>query len=211
MRKPLFYVLFILSVLVFSWESQLSAQSVAGGTIPDEAIRLRIIANSDSPEDQWLKRKIRDEIVQYLGRWANEVKDIEESRNLITSNMPEIKKIVRDTMNRYGYTYAADVTLGVVPFPTKMYGNQVYPAGDYEALRIVLGDGKGQNWWCVLFPPLCFIDIANGTSVEAPEMTNNGEELTQTRELTNDTEVEIRFFVADVIKKGMEWIEKNTN
>lgn len=148
-----------------------NSKSNTNNLIPAEAIRLRVIANSDSAQDQWLKRKVRDEVVTEMKQWALQPKHIEEAREMIQSRLPLFKQIAQQTLHTYGVRDSVDVTFAKVPFPTKLYGDQVYPAGEYEALRITIGEGKGENWWCVLFPPLCFIDMSSGEAIpkEVPE------------------------------------------
>ena len=133
--------------------------------IPKQALRLRIIANSDSTADQNTKRAVRDAIVLKVAGLLKNAKTPSQARAIVRSDLPQLRTIALDVVRKRGYTYPVTANVGIVPFPTKIYGNQVYPAGNYEALRIVLGQGKGQNWWCVLFPPLCFIDIADGDAV----------------------------------------------
>lgn len=137
--------------------------------IPEAAIRLRILANSDQLEDQMVKRKVRDEIVKEMNSWVRKPKSIQEARLAVNTHLPRFQEIADKTVARYGYTYPVKVDFGQVPFPTKLYGNQVYAAGNYEALRITLGKGEGGNWWCVLFPPLCFVDMSNGDAVPKQE------------------------------------------
>ncbi|WP_082311060.1 stage II sporulation protein R [Paenibacillus sp. FJAT-27812] len=167
-RRSYGFIVFAIIILIMSWEAQKMDAAVAGGEIPQEAIRLRILANSDNPADQVVKRVVRDEIVKAMNGWVTGPQTIEEARQTIIANMPEIERITAKVLKSRGFEYGSAAELGMVPFPTKMYGNQVYPAGDYEALRITLGEGKGQNWWCVLFPPLCFIDAATGEASAAP-------------------------------------------
>jgi stage II sporulation protein R len=159
------YMVFALLVLLMCWEanrSQAALYLAPAGTdaavIPQESIRLRILANSDAPEDQWIKRQVRDAIIEQMNAWVTAPQGIEEARAVVTARLPELNAVVGATLEKYGFDYSYNVELGVVPFPTKMYGNQVYPAGEYEALRVSIGAAEGQNWWCVLFPPLCFVD-----------------------------------------------------
>lgn len=133
--------------------------------IPDQAIRLRILANSDRVEDQRLKRQVRDEVIKEMETWVRKPRTIEEARQVIKQHLPRFEQIAEETVARHGFSYPVQVDFGLVPFPTKLYGDKVYPAGNYEALRITLGEGKGDNWWCVLFPPLCFVDMSNGDAV----------------------------------------------
>lgn len=154
-----------LMIMMMAWEGQKSDAAVAEVSIPQDSIRLRILANSDGTQDQLVKRQIRDKIVEQMNHWVSELEDpqsLEQARTLIRKHLPELNTLVGAELEKRGIAYAFNVELGVVPFPTKMYGGTVYPAGEYEAVRITLGAGKGQNWWCVLFPPLCFIDAGSG-------------------------------------------------
>jgi stage II sporulation protein R len=133
--------------------------------IPQEALRLRIIANSDSPQDQRLKEEVRNQVVTAVARWLRDAHNAAEARAIVKQHVPQIESVVENVVRSHGFHYQVHTDVGKVPFPTKIYGNQVYPAGEYEALRVTIGAGQGQNWWCVLFPPLCFIDIADGDAV----------------------------------------------
>jgi stage II sporulation protein R len=133
--------------------------------IPNEAIRLRILANSDLDPDQALKRLVRDEVNANITTWVQELTNINDARDLLQSKQPEIQAIAEAVVKREGSTQSVNVEFGKVQFPTKLYGQFLYPAGEYEAILITLGEGKGANWWCVLFPPLCFLDFSNGLAV----------------------------------------------
>ncbi len=136
----------------------------------DEIIRFHIKANSNKEEDQALKLKIRDEILKEMGdKFANS-KSIEETRYVILNNMENIKSISEDLIAKEGKDFSVDVSLGNRKFPTRKYGNITFPAGEYETLMVSIGEGKGQNWWCVMFPPLCFVDISHSN-------TNNSEKI----------------------------------
>ena len=147
----------------------------------DEIIRFHIRANSDREEDQELKLKIRDEILKEMGDKFKGTVDLDKSREIIVANMEAMKTITEDVIQREGEDYSVDITLGQDNFPTRKYGNLVYPAGDYETLLITLGEGSGQNWWCVMFPPLCFVDITHSVAYnlenELIERTENKAEL----------------------------------
>lgn len=137
----------------------------ATAVIPDEAIRLRILANSDREADQAVKRLIRDEVNHDITGWVAELTSIKEARKVIRSHLDEIQKTAENVMAKEGLHQSVKVDFGQAAFPTKLYGQYLYPAGDYEAVIITLGEGVGANWWCVLFPPLCFLDFSNGTAV----------------------------------------------
>ncbi|MFT8322301.1 MAG: stage II sporulation protein R [Bacillus sp. (in: firmicutes)] len=133
--------------------------------IPSDAIRLRILANSDSEEDQALKRKVRDAVNKEITTWVSELTSKEEAKKLLQSKLPEIQKIAEKVVEEESENQTVKVKFGKVDFPTKLYGEFLYPAGEYEAILITLGNGEGANWWCVLFPPLCFLDFSNGVAV----------------------------------------------
>lgn len=166
--KRMMLMAFSVVVLMMSWEGQLTSANVMdNGPIPQESIRLRIIANSDSFQDQWLKREVRDALIVQMNTWAEQIGSYAEAREVVAANLPKLQQVVDKTVRDRGFSYKSAVDFGQVPFPTKLYGSYVYPAGEYEALRVQIGEAKGQNWWCVLFPPLCFIDMSNGDAVEA--------------------------------------------
>lgn len=156
---------FVLLVAMMSWEMQRVQVALASAEIPQDAIRLRILANSDEVADQAVKRKVRDAIVAQMNEWAQQPLNIYEARLVIQANLPKLEQITADVLKANGFTYSYNVELAKVPFPTKLYGDKLYPAGEYEALRITLGEGNGANWWCVLFPPLCFVDAVKGVAV----------------------------------------------
>lgn len=163
--KSLLLVAFALIVMITCWESNRSNAAVISPTIPEESIRLRILANSDSAQDQALKREIRDAIIARMQEWVIGPQTLDDAREVVKAHLPEFDILVGQMIRARGYSYSHTVELGKVPFPTKMYGNEVYPAGEYEALRVTIGSGEGQNWWCVLFPPLCFVDSLSGEAV----------------------------------------------
>ncbi|MFT8873080.1 MAG: stage II sporulation protein R [Sporolactobacillus sp.] len=148
----------------FFWESQ-SAKADQTGPIPADAIRLRILANSDSPADQAVKHTVRDAVNQNIERWVGNLKTSAQAERVIARHLPELRSIVKEELARLHADSNFRIALGKADFPTKMYGTYVYPAGHYRALVITLGEGQGANWWCVLFPPLCFLDFSNSEAV----------------------------------------------
>jgi stage II sporulation protein R len=128
-------------------------------------IRLHVLANSDTEGDQALKRKVRDAVLEYMTPYMQTSTDKTGAKKIILEHMPAIRSIAQQVVLENGYDYPVDVVLGDHQFPTKTYGNLSLPAGNYQALRILIGKAEGQNWWCVLFPPLCFVDVTSGTAV----------------------------------------------
>lgn len=135
----------------------------------DKLIRFHIRANSDREEDQALKLKVRDEILDEMEEKFSHTKSLDESRDIIRANMNNMKSITERVIDNEGEKYKVDVSLGQDKFPTRKYGDLVLPAGDYETLLITIGEGKGQNWWCVMFPPLCFVDITHSIAYNVEE------------------------------------------
>ena len=118
-------------------------------------LRLHILANSDSPEDQALKLKIRDNILSEGYFIFDGAADIDEAKNKVKNNINAIERIAAKTIVDCGYSYSVSAALEKAYFDTRYYDSFTLPAGEYEALRIVIGKGEGHNWWCVMFPPLC--------------------------------------------------------
>ncbi|MGV3463817.1 MAG: stage II sporulation protein R [Heyndrickxia sp.] len=133
--------------------------------IPKEAIRLRILANSDTPGDQALKRKVRDEVNKNITKWVQDIDSLKKAREVIKSHLPDLEQIALNVVRKENSNQSVKVEFSRVQFPTKLYGQYLYPAGKYEAILITLGKGEGANWWCVLYPPLCFLDFSNGVAV----------------------------------------------
>ncbi|MBZ9685038.1 stage II sporulation protein R [Clostridium estertheticum] len=130
--------------------------------IAGKLIRFHVIANSDDKIDQGLKLKVRDSVLKYVSPKLVDCKSIEQSRKIINNEDKNIKKIAESVINKNGFKYSVATTLSKEYFPVKTYGNITLPQGEYEAYRIIIGSGSGQNWWCVMFPPLCFVDITKG-------------------------------------------------
>lgn len=139
---------------------------VTSRSLATNFIRFHVIANSDSQEDQELKLKVRDAVLEEMAPLLKESTSIEESRNILTEQMTTMTQIATQVMAEAENNYAINVSLEMTDFPTKKYGDVVLPAGQYEALCIRIGEAKGRNWWCVMFPPLCFVDVTYGVVPE---------------------------------------------
>ncbi|SHE97400.1 stage II sporulation protein R [Seinonella peptonophila] len=179
--------------------------------IPAQAIRLRILANSNTVQDQWLKRKVRDQIVSEMKQWAQQPKTRAEARQLIRKRLPQLQEIAIETIRRYGFSYPVHLQFGRVPFPTKLYGEQVYPAGFYEALLIRIGRGEGDNWWCVLFPPLCFVEMQNGDAVQAhssASLVDNQAYAEEAKRVEQEQPPQVRFLLLDKYREWMQNLQK---
>ncbi|PYZ96098.1 stage II sporulation protein R [Alteribacter lacisalsi] len=191
-KRSTIYTMIALIVMMMSWEAQQVNPAFANdpNAIPEESIRLRILANSNAPMDQLAKRNIRDAVNVQITEWVEEIDSLDEARTLISSRLDELDQIVAEELERAGSSQSFEVSYENVQFPTKLYGNFLYPAGEYEAVLVSLGDGLGDNWWCVLFPPLCFLDFANGDAVDQEEQSGDDSESAEQQE----EEVEVTFF-----------------
>ncbi|WP_217586398.1 stage II sporulation protein R [Lentibacillus saliphilus] len=209
--KKLMFIVMMTVILIFSLPNTGVSQDASSAydyeVIPDDAIRLRILANSDQDADQQLKHEIRDAVNAQITEWVEEMTDIDAARRLIESKIPVIKETVERVLAENGSDQDHTVEYGSnVTFPVKLYGSFLYPAGEYEAVLITLGDGQGSNWWCVLFPPLCFLDFSNGTSTAENDEAEQQEDLTAESEDISDASDEeddeeggfkIKFFLFD--------------
>ncbi|MFL0267173.1 stage II sporulation protein R [Candidatus Clostridium radicumherbarum] len=171
-------------------------------SIENKIIRFHVIANSDKAEDQALKLKVRDKVLEYIAPKLKTSKSIEESRQILMQNDTNIQKIADKVIKDNGYSYKSVTMLSKEDFPVKTYGNITLPQGEYEAYRIIIGNGSGQNWWCVMFPPLCFIDITKG------EVSYKETEKAM-KEVLSQNEYEEVDNTNSLSKDGKE--EKNTN
>lgn len=171
----------LLTVLIFGWvyltvaqPTQLAAQTVNS----QDVMRLHVLANSDSDRDQQIKYKVRDVIVAYLTPKLEQINSPVEARQIIAGNQDQLVKLADEVLSQEQAGYQARLQMGEFDFPIRSYGTLLFPAGRYEAVKILLGQGAGQNWWCVLFPPLCFID---GTHAEAVTLHDTSVEVAQSQ------------------------------
>lgn len=157
--------------------NQVKAEEVM---IPNEAIRLRVIPNSNQPEDQALKEEVRDNLQKEIYELLKNTKSIEEARALIKENIHDFEIIIEDTIEESHKLETFQLNYGMNYFPKKVYKGVTYEDGYYESLVITLGKGEGDNWWCVLFPPLCLLEAD---------------------EVQEQEEVEYKFFVKEILDK----------
>lgn len=194
MKYKKLILLLSLFIISFTYIIHPLIENKAKEGFKDEIIRFHIRANSDKEEDQALKLKIRDEILKEMNDKFRDTKSIGESRRIIKDNMEEMKYITERVIEEEGRDYNVAVTLGQDNFPTRKYGNLVLPSGEYETLLITLGEGKGQNWWCVMFPPLCFVDVTHSVAY------NLEKELEMTLE-EEQPKLKLKWKTAEIVKK----------
>lgn len=124
--------------------------------ISQDILRFHVLANSDSQADQSVKLKVRDEIGRYMKGNMGQVENLKECIKETEEKLPEITRIAEEVLKREGFSYPASARVGTVDFPEKQYGSYTFPGGSYKALQITLGEGEGHNWWCVMYPNMCF-------------------------------------------------------
>lgn len=156
-------VLCILAVGLCFWLDMEQSQ------LADKMLRLHVLANSDSKEDQALKLKVRDQLLVEVGPWLEQQKDVTGVKQSLTSHIPEMTKMAEAVIAKEGYSYPVHVELEETWFPTRTYEGFALPAGKYEALRVIIGEGAGKNWWCVVFPPLCLASSTETVTDEAKD------------------------------------------
>ena len=171
----------------------------------DEVIRLHVVANSDSQEDQDIKLQVRDAVNDYLGELLADVTSVEEAKAHTQESLPKIQKVANEVLIRCGVEPDAVVTFCKETFGTRLYDTFRFPAGVYEALRVTIGEGEGQNWWCVAFPTLCvpatsegFEDVAAGAGF--PERLSDA--------LQEQESCSIRFFLLDCMGRLENFFRK---
>lgn len=135
-------------------------------TIPEDAIRLRILANSNSEYDQEIKGNVKVNIQKEIYNILKKTNDIDSARTLLKNNIDKLNNSVSDTLSKVNYPYDFNINYGYNYFPDKEYDGVIYPAGYYESILITLGSGEGDNWWCVLFPPMCLLEAEETEKVE---------------------------------------------
>ena len=162
--KRLFIILFLLFFYILI--SAFFYVDAVSSDISNSVFRLHVIANSDSKEDQELK---------YMNLISKNCTSKEDVINLAKTHQEEFKNIAQNVIKENGYNYNVNIYIGKYDFPTKTYGDISFPAGNYDCLRIEIGESQGQNWWCVMFPPLCFVDVTSGIVPEDSKslMQNN--------------------------------------
>ena len=183
------FLLFLYTtVCAFSYAENVSTD------IANSVFRLHVIANSDSKEDQDLKYKVRDSLLKYMKEICGDCKSKDEAIALVTEHQEEFKQIALQTIKDNGYSYDVNISIGNFEFPTKDYGDISLPAGYYDALRVEIGEAKGQNWWCVMFPPLCFVDVTSGVvPEESKEQLEDNLSEEEYALVSEDSDVKIQF------------------
>ena len=170
------------------------------GQIYDSVLRLHVLANSDSEGDQALKLSVRDAILADTAHLFADCKSRDEASAVVSENLPLLQMSAERAISEAGYSYPVRIELGEEEYPTKNYESACFPAGEYLSLRVLIGEGEGQNWWCVLFPPLCV--SAASESDGSVEVGLYGDQYAIVTE-TEDIKYKIRFKLLEAIEKAV--------
>lgn len=152
-RLHIWEIALLIGMAVFLISGAVSLQN--RDQLADKVVRLHILANSDSEEDQALKLRVRDRVLERATELLEQTGDRREAADVLQSHLPELERIAAEEISDCGYEYDVTAEVANTMFPTKEYDGFTLPAGEYLALRIIIGEGNGHNWWCVVFPPLC--------------------------------------------------------
>lgn len=194
-KNPIIPILMILfSVLIFA-----VMPTEAEGAIYEDTVRLHILANSDGEADQSLKLEIRDKILEKYGALLSECKTKEEAEAVAENLTEDIRRDCEGWIKEYGYGYSATVEVGTEWYGTREYESFTLPSGYYTSVRVVLGEGEGQNWWCVMFPPMC-LDIATESS---PSYTESEDSMIRLGEYS------VKFKILEAVSEVIAKFSKN--
>lgn len=196
-NKALILEISCFAAMIFAiiFSGSLSAFETDCKAVRSEVLRLHVIANSDSSEDQELKLKVRDELLRQSKTIFSPASKKESAEKAACKNLQKLLKAAEKTVRENGKDYSVCVSVGKSSFPTKVYENVTLPAGEYDAVRVVIGEGKGKNWWCVMFPPLC-LPAAEKSRELSDVLSENGQALVQSK-----PKFEIRFWLIEKIEK----------
>lgn len=167
-KKGLLIVSSILIFFIYIGGPLLQQKFPIENSIPP-VIRFHVRANSDTKEDQELKLQVRDAILNAIGEKFEDSTSLDRSREIILENTGVIAEVSKEVIERWGKDYPVNVALREESFPIRKYGNLVFPQGDYESLIVEIGEAKGANWWCVMFPPICLVDVTHSVAMEKIE------------------------------------------
>lgn len=194
---------FVSTLLLIAAAFYLGTVSADKQVLSDNLIRLHVVADSDSAEDQAIKLRVRDAITAKLERVMEDLPDVDAAKAYLQEHLPELEQVANDVLRAAGNGCKAVVTLAKEVFPTREYDTFTLPAGIYEALRVTIGSGEGQNWWCVVFPSLCVSATSDGFEDTAAG-AGFSDRLAGT--LTGKQEYKVRFFLLDCFGWVENWI-----
>lgn len=203
MKKWLLAVLYslIFLLLLFCFYAEKINQDLS-----DSMIRLHIVANSNNDADQSVKYRVRNAVVEYMRERMGSLGNKTAAKEYVGSHTSELETVANSVLSREGFTETARVSVGKFAFPTKRYANVILPAGYYDAVKIDIGKAEGENWWCVMFPPLCFVDDSKGEmdeeymNVLKEELSEEEVDMILSSDSEKDIPVEIKFRIVEIFQ-----------
>lgn len=210
-HSKLKYLTISLLFVFFIFFNAFSYVRAISADISNSVFRLHVIANSDSTEDQLLKYKVRDKIISYMKNISPNATTKETVRLEAINHQKDLEKIAKQVIEENGYNYDVKVTIGNFSFPTKTYGDISLPAGYYDAIKIEIGSALGQNWWCVMFPPLCFVDVTSGiVPEESKELIKDNLSAEEYNLLSDNTsDIKLKFKIIELFQNKKITTAKN--
>ena len=199
--KAVFILLILMTIYIFI--SAYNYVEAVSYDISNSVFRLHVIANSDSEEDQNLKYLVRDALLEYMNTLGADALSKQDVIQIANEHISEFEQIAKTVINQNGFDYPVKIEIGNYSFPTKEYGDISLPAGFYDAMRVKIGNADGQNWWCVMFPPLCFIDITSGIVEDSSKETLQNNLLDEEYALISDsdnTTIRFKFKIVEFFK-----------
>ena len=198
------YLIIVFLLIIYILVYSISYANSTLSNLSNNLFRLHVIANSDSDSDQALKFKVRDSLISYMNSLCTNISSKKEAINIANEHINDFYSIAKNTIKENGYNYNVNISIGNYPFPTKYYGDISLPAGYYDALKVEIGQAKGKNWWCVMFPSLCFVDMSNGIVPEESKIdlqnTLSAEEYNLIS--SNDSEYKFKFKIVELLENA---------
>ena len=204
-KKVKYSLILIILLGIYIFISAISYVTAVSSELEDSIFRLHVIANSDTKEDQNLKYIVRDKLIEYMNSISLNAKNKKEAMEIANMHINDFNKIAKQTIIDNGYNYDVHVEIGNFSFPTKTYGDISIPAGSYDALRVKIGEAKGQNWWCVMFPPLCFVNVSSGIVPDESKKILEDELSEEEYSIisdTNSTDIKFKFKIIELFQNS---------
>ena len=205
MKKIKIFITLAFLLAIFVFTCAYTYVSAISDNLYNSIFRLHVIANSDSEEDQNLKYIVRDNLINYMNDNCKNLSSKEEVIQYAKENLDKLKQIAENTVKDNGFTYPVQVEIGNYEFPTKNYGDISFPAGFYDALRVKIGESSGKNWWCVMFPPLCFVNATAGIVPDSSKETlheNLSDENYMIVSESDNSSVAFKFKIVELFEKA---------
>lgn len=205
MKKIKIFITLAFLIAIFVFTCAYTYVSAISDNLYNSIFRLHVIANSDSEEDQNLKYIVRDNLINYMNDNCKNLSSKEEVIQYAKENLDKLKQIAENTVKDNGFTYPVQVEIGNYEFPTKNYGDISFPAGFYDALRVKIGESSGKNWWCVMFPPLCFVNATTGIVPDSSKETlheNLSDENYMIVSESDNSSVAFKFKIVELFEKA---------